>query len=506
MNKTTLSIYSFYFLTIALLLCCSVEVNGTFVYTLDDPYIHLEVANNILHGNYGINLSEMSAPSSSILWPFLLAAIHLVSLKLIPLEWIPLLINILSGFLSLYALRRFSSSFFGHVSNEIFIISSFALMSAGNLFGLVFMGMEHSLQIAITLWIVFLLLNKQNQATLLCLIVLAPAIRYEEFAISVPALLYIYLSGNKKYAVLTFFTMLLLPIIFSLFLYFNGLGLMPTSIAIKSGVLSGSLATLLLDKISGNFIGSIDFAILFITAVYTAFTQKTKESFILLFLPMVLHLVFGRTGWFFRYENYITLYSFMLLLYIYRDTIYTYFMVKSLNYKMSRLFQSFFIGILIALLNINVVAAEAMTPLASSNITNQHRKMSIIAKNIGGNVAVNDIGLVSYQNKNYVLDLYGLASKEAINIRLNNDTKGMNKLVKKHNIILIMIYDNWFTSIPENWEKIATLKTDGVLVAPIEREVSIYAPANAKIMSEKLQKLSRIYSLGLQVLTERPVR
>ena len=47
--------------------------NNFFTYTLDDPYIHLELAKNIFGGNHGINITEFSAPSSSIIFPFLLA-------------------------------------------------------------------------------------------------------------------------------------------------------------------------------------------------------------------------------------------------------------------------------------------------------------------------------------------------------------------------------------------------------------------------------------------------
>jgi len=46
---------------------------GVFTYTLDDPYIHLALAEKIAQGHYGINSGEASAPSSSIVWPFLLA-------------------------------------------------------------------------------------------------------------------------------------------------------------------------------------------------------------------------------------------------------------------------------------------------------------------------------------------------------------------------------------------------------------------------------------------------
>src|SRR6478672_7980636 len=48
--------------------------------SIDDPYIHLAVAENILTGGYGINASEHSSPSSSIIYPFLLALTELLGL------------------------------------------------------------------------------------------------------------------------------------------------------------------------------------------------------------------------------------------------------------------------------------------------------------------------------------------------------------------------------------------------------------------------------------------
>ncbi len=37
--------------------------DGRLIYTLDDPYIHLKVAQTILRGGYGINFSEYASPS-----------------------------------------------------------------------------------------------------------------------------------------------------------------------------------------------------------------------------------------------------------------------------------------------------------------------------------------------------------------------------------------------------------------------------------------------------------
>ena len=47
--------------------------SGRFIFTLDDAYIHLALAENITNGHYGVNEGEFSAPSSSILWPFIIA-------------------------------------------------------------------------------------------------------------------------------------------------------------------------------------------------------------------------------------------------------------------------------------------------------------------------------------------------------------------------------------------------------------------------------------------------
>src|SRR5262245_45707833 len=57
-------------LLIGLIAAILVLNGGTFTYTLDDPYIHLSVSEQIRSGSYGINPHEASAPSSSILYPF----------------------------------------------------------------------------------------------------------------------------------------------------------------------------------------------------------------------------------------------------------------------------------------------------------------------------------------------------------------------------------------------------------------------------------------------------
>ena len=71
---------------------------GHLVYTLDDPYIHLALAENIINGHYGVNTSEFSAPASSILWPFIIAPFSAFGYG----EYFPLLLNICSAIVTLF--------------------------------------------------------------------------------------------------------------------------------------------------------------------------------------------------------------------------------------------------------------------------------------------------------------------------------------------------------------------------------------------------------------------
>ena len=78
----------------SLLLC-----DGHLIYTLDDPYIHLRVAQIILLGGYGVNIGEFSSPSSSIIYPYLLAVTELAGFG----TWGPLVVNMLAMAFAVYA-------------------------------------------------------------------------------------------------------------------------------------------------------------------------------------------------------------------------------------------------------------------------------------------------------------------------------------------------------------------------------------------------------------------
>ena len=60
-------------LALVLLAAILLRNGGHFSYTLDAPYTQMAMAEQITRGTYGINPGEPSSPSSSIIYPFLLA-------------------------------------------------------------------------------------------------------------------------------------------------------------------------------------------------------------------------------------------------------------------------------------------------------------------------------------------------------------------------------------------------------------------------------------------------
>ncbi|MBN2356156.1 hypothetical protein JXO59_08585, partial [candidate division KSB1 bacterium] len=69
--------------------------DGHIIYVLDDTYIHMAMAKNIVeYGVFGITPYRVSATSSSPFWTLLLALLYGIFGKS---EWLPLFLNYLSG-------------------------------------------------------------------------------------------------------------------------------------------------------------------------------------------------------------------------------------------------------------------------------------------------------------------------------------------------------------------------------------------------------------------------
>lgn len=456
--------------------------SGHFLYTLDDPYIHLGLAENIAKGHYGINLSEYSAPSSSILWPFLLAPF--TPLPIAP--YIPLILNMIASVGTLIVLGHLSARI---IKNQWGATSTvIVLMLSTNLVALSFTGMEHCLQIFVTVLIAAGLIVENLEGFppwwLLVAIVLEPLIRYEGVIVTLTTIGVLVIRRHYKAAFWCSVISFSLLGGFSWFLMSLGLERLPNSVIVKAFThtnggdwgISVFRAALNLQSRAGAILVC---GLLFLAGVFIHQGRPFFDKLLAVWAAVITisHLVTAPlrdTSLFIqvsRYDAYVMALLLVVLLYVYRDFFFHFFAEH----------RHYWIGMQAAVLLVFIahqyLIANLLTPIASNNIYEQQYQMRRFLHDFHHEpIAVNDLGLTSYGNSNYVLDLWGLGNLEAFYARANREQEHwMNDLASAHNVRTAIIYDSWFPSVPPNWTRVATLHLSKLRLTPAEPYVSFYA-------------------------------
>ena len=146
------------------------------------------------------------------------------------------------------------------------------------------------------------------------------------------------------------------------------------------------------------------------------------------------------------------------------------------------------------------IEATVYTSTGSRSIYEQMYQMRRFATEFfPRRVAVNDLGLTSFDNGNFVLDLWGLGSEPVRKLRAAGEFNAaqIEDMAKKYNIDFAMIYREWFEgSIPESWCLLAILETKPV--TPIFANVLFFAikPTARADMNKALDRLRRPYRLA----------
>lgn len=483
-----------------------------FTYSLDDAYIHLALARGIRGFHYGINAGEFSAPSSSILWPFLMAPF--AGLRGFWLA--PLVVNSACLIGTLLVLQQLLILRFGVRPLPAWATATI-LAFCLNIYGLVFTGMEHSLQVLLVAIIARALALRRYGFWLWAALVVLPLIRYEGLAISVPVLGYLALQDQAT-RIRTAWAALVLAIgivSFSIFLTSLGLGYLPSSVFAKQPAATAGSAFSLLRTMARSALANTHSLPTFtaysfaVFAAFAAWSASRVRVLLLLVGPALLHLCLGRTGWFGRYEVSILLY----LVLISADLLAQGFASRpergggrDAPHADSGIGRTAGLGrfgrpsTLAALLLIAVFGTRPLwqhtllTPIATRNIQDQQVQMARIASRyLDRPVAINDLGAVALSSRRYVLDLWGLGSYQALAYRSNpnNDPRRwIAQLMAEKQVNHAMVYDSWFPVIPDNWIKVAVLRLPGPRVSPSSDVVSFYAtsPVAAHELTEAVKR------------------
>lgn len=456
------------------------RTGGVFMYTLDDPYIHLALAQNIAQGHYGINPGEAASPSSSIVWPFLLAPFARMAWA----EYLPLALNVLFCGMAAWLIGRIVDGWkrIGDGGGaaawvERFVFAA-ALMLMANLAGLTFVGMEHGLQLLVAVvcaaGVLEAFAGRPVPDWCLAAAVFGPMVRYEDFGLTLAVAVALVGQGRRGTAVRMALASVVGPVLFSVFLLSRGLPALPSSVLVKANAYSigtggerAALYWMYLSKGAGTLRELAWWALLTMGLALWALAAREvvrRRQFVLYgaMALAALQLAVGRFNWFHRYEVYAVAFVALVTVTALVETT-----------------RSWRPGILVALLGLGVpyLQAVSQTAEAASNVYQQQYQMHrFVAEFYPRPVAVNDLGLVSYRRPAavYVLDLWGLASPEASRQALK-DARWLEDITSAHKVGLAMIYPAWYPEgAPDEWDALATMCITGPRISAGHRCVVFY--------------------------------
>lgn len=458
---------------ILLILSARMRTDGVFLYTLDDPYIHLALAESILQGGYGINAGEYASPSSSILYPFLLALGLLAGGG----DWTPLLLAAPFSLAATWMIAGFAAAALaGRMSRPVALLMGPAIGFATNAFALPLTGMEHSIHVFATvlaltgLW--RLAGQPQRRGALVAVAVgtlLCATIRFEGLALALACLAALAALGFRRAAAGLGAVILLLLGAYAGMMLSLGLPVFPSSVMTKSDIAAqagdGNAAGLITGLVRNAWAAldarwGILLALggLFLTAAAMAEGPEGRGRRVVLLtvaFALIAHVAAGDYGWFGRYEVYAVA---ALLIGL--------FAVAGAWFRAPAVPMA--LPILLLLIGSPYLSTTALTPAASANIHQQQFQMRRFAQEVFPQpVAVNDLGLVAYGNGNYVLDLWGLGSEEARRLSANNQwtAERLQEITARRGVSYAMLYPLWFRDVPEVWCPIADLETSHVTSA-----------------------------------------
>jgi hypothetical protein len=468
--------------------------DGRFFYTLDDPYLHLALAENILRGHYGVNLAEPSAASSSILWPFLLAPF----LALPHGELAPLLINFLLGVAILLVMRSLVAVAFpahsGGLPRRFPLVGTLLLIPATNLVGLTLNGMEHSLQLLCCLALLAGILRGREKplpVLFYVAIVVGPLVRYELLALSAGSVVFLLWRRERRAAFFCVAATFLLVGSFSLYLRSLGLAHLPTSVLAKTPHFSPAARPVdfvlnvkrnLTDR-QGALMG-IAWVLLCFAAASSRRSAHERAVAAWTAFALGAHLLLGRFGWYNRYEIYIWATVLLAMAHLFSDAIRGAVAPGS-AFRRATLAAAFLV-----LGCFPYTTALVTAPIASNNVYQQHGQMHRFATEFfPGAAAANDIGVLSFRNDAHVLDLWGVASTVALDLRRFQDVAGwvdpawIGEEARKHDVRFAMLYSALFPNLPDDFIPLGEMHLGRGRVSATRSVVTFYAVGEEKVGS-----------------------
>jgi hypothetical protein len=484
--------------------------NGIFIYALDDTYIHLNLAQHLANGTWGINDNEFAGASSSLLYTALLSISHFFFDSPV----VPFIFNCITGVFIVYALYSWLSR--QNISPVVQLIIIPVVIFTSSLALLIVSGMEHSLQCLFSFLFIFgfsewLENNAANvksvlPARLYILSFLVGSIRYEGLFLICIAGLFLLVHKKIKIALLVLLIGSLPVILFGAYSLYKGGFFLPNSVMIKSTSTDPNLldwlSTIMVNKFIYAKTGIAEIAtqrlLILLPLFYIFFKRfiKPSETYILFFLfgALVCQITFTPVGWPGRYEAYLFFGATLIcacLTYRYGKEVFTAPTIK----EKTSLFLIFFFLLLPVVTK--STASYSKLPQACKNIYEQQYMMASFVKRYYNQqtVALNDIGAVGYFTDATIIDLWGLADTDisALKYEKRLTPAYLDSICKKKGAKIAVIYDSWFNNEMQGyWKKVASWQIQENVICG-DDTVSFYSilPENGAGLAIELKEFEK---------------
>ncbi len=439
------------------------KTGGHFCYPLDDTFIHMAVAKNlVLHGNWGITPTGFVSTSSSPLFTIVLSLFFkLFSIHIL----MPFVISCLGTLLMLVAIQRELNNYSTLTSfNKVACV--LLTMVTGAIPALTLLGMEHTLQIAFTLFFVHsiasvLTEDKKNglaQAALWA--ALMTATRYENASFIIAACAILAWQKSLRPAIVIGMAGVLPLLLFGLYAKMHGGYFIPNSILIKGNqnfkyFLNGGTSVLQ----ATSSISALIVISMIIVFIKLQAKKYDRDGWILsmLIIAGLMHAVFASFGWFYRYEAYLIVLGTLQL----SKMGLQWFQQNGLPGIKRQLIPIGMAAVLFYSLPVRGLNSFRNSLRAIYNIYEQQYQMGLFLNSYyhGQTVAANDVGAISYMADLNTIDMWGLGNNEVANARKLGfwDNDFLRSLVTKNQTKVAVMYDSWFDKdLPAQWIKCAT--------------------------------------------------
>ncbi|WP_143151020.1 hypothetical protein [Chitinophaga sancti] len=455
---------------------------GVWTYIIEDPFIHMSIAKNlVLHHIWGPTPYEFCSSSSSILYPILIALLFKVfGFYTI----IPFAINLIASLVLIIILQRWLNQNRIKPIGQIFILLSLIFLTP--LPVLVILGMEHTLHLLISfLFIDYLakylgsygsdVSDRYILGKILVLGCLLTSIRYEGVFIIVIGFSILLFRKLYLRSLLLLFISIAPIVLFGFYSISKGGLFLPNSVLMKSSGIPHDLISFTEFISEGVWVKLYSTAynwsqivpkqtLLLLPLSYVLFIASSRNKMyyhfgiFILFGTIITHIFFGRMGWFFRYEAY-----FVGLTIIY---IHSFILTSKID---NNIFSWEWSKMILISIGLFLVIPFIFRSWDAFRFTSDACKYTFNRNYLVGmflheyydntNTAINDLGVIAYYNKGNNLDFGGLGNTDVTkSVKGNYNTLDFYcKKLEERKVTLAVLFDEYCLPLQKaRWVKVAS--------------------------------------------------